>query len=237
MLSATRHVRPQRVRLEHHRRVALLGRQAEDVAALDADRAGVGRDEARDRAQQRGLAAAGAAEQRDELAARDVEADVAQHGRGAVGHRQRLDRQVRGHEACRSVRSAADRIVASMTKLRAAVKPPVGCCVASHARAGRVRPPTCRPAPRRPAPRPAARDASARPPARRGSGTPAADRRRVLARRAPGRGRASVRHRVHAGLRGFVMPAHGIGRRACPLSRASRPASLPTAVNSAPAAM
>ena len=34
-----RHVRPQRIRLEHHRRVALLGRQRRDVAAVDADRA------------------------------------------------------------------------------------------------------------------------------------------------------------------------------------------------------
>jgi hypothetical protein len=44
-------VRPQRVRLEHHRGAALLGRQRRNVAALDADGAGVRHDEAGDRAQ------------------------------------------------------------------------------------------------------------------------------------------------------------------------------------------
>jgi hypothetical protein len=51
-------------------------------------------DEARDRAQQRRLAAAGAAEERDHLAALDVEAHAVEHARRAVGNRQVLDREV-----------------------------------------------------------------------------------------------------------------------------------------------
>ena len=62
---------------------------ARDVAAVDADAPGLRRHEAGDRAQQRGLAAAGAAEQRDELAARDVEGDV---GRARACRRRRRTR-------------------------------------------------------------------------------------------------------------------------------------------------
>ena len=52
------HVRPQRIGLEHHRGRALLRRQVGDVLARDLDAALVGHHEARDRAQERGLAAA-----------------------------------------------------------------------------------------------------------------------------------------------------------------------------------
>ena len=48
-------------------------------AALEADRAGVGRVEAGDQTQQRALAAAAAADDGDELAGGDVEVDPAQH--------------------------------------------------------------------------------------------------------------------------------------------------------------
>ena len=97
MLPATRHVRPQRIRLEHHRRLALFRRQPRDVLAADADRALVGNHEAGDRAQQRGLAAAGAAEQRDHLAALDAEAHAVEHARPAVGNGKVFDRKVRCH--------------------------------------------------------------------------------------------------------------------------------------------
>ena len=53
--------------------------------------------EAGDRAQQRRLAAAGAAEQRDHLAALDVEAHAVEHARAAVRNGQRLDRKIGGH--------------------------------------------------------------------------------------------------------------------------------------------
>ena len=97
MFAATRHVRPQRVRLEHHRGAALLRRQPGDVAALDADRARLGQHEAGDGAQQRRLAAAGAAEERDHLAALDVEAHAVEHARRPIGHGQRFDRKVGSH--------------------------------------------------------------------------------------------------------------------------------------------
>ncbi len=45
----------------------------------DADAAFVGRNEPGDRAQQRGLAATGASEERDHLAARDLEAHAVEH--------------------------------------------------------------------------------------------------------------------------------------------------------------
>src|SRR5664279_6500906 len=62
-----RHVRIKGVVLEDHRHVPGGGRQAGHVAAADADLAGVRRLQARDRAQQGGLAAAGWTEQGEEL--------------------------------------------------------------------------------------------------------------------------------------------------------------------------
>ena len=70
-----RHVRVQRVVLEHHRDVALLRLAHRHVLVADRDRA-LGRVlETRDRAQQRGLAAAGRADEHHELAVADLEAD------------------------------------------------------------------------------------------------------------------------------------------------------------------
>jgi hypothetical protein len=53
--------------------------------AVDPDRAGVAPDEALDDAQQRGLAAAALADQRDELAGAHLEADVPQYRQDACG--------------------------------------------------------------------------------------------------------------------------------------------------------
>src|SRR3954454_19346649 len=67
-----RHVRPHRVALEDHRHLPLLGRQRAggrgEHNSVHLDGAGARLDEARNHPQGRGLAAAGGAEQRDELA-------------------------------------------------------------------------------------------------------------------------------------------------------------------------
>ena len=75
-----RQVREQRVGLEHDAEVARGRRQVRHVAPADLDHAFVLRVEARDRAQQRGLAAARGPEEADELALVDVERDVLQGG-------------------------------------------------------------------------------------------------------------------------------------------------------------
>jgi hypothetical protein len=70
------HVRPERVVLEHHRGRPALRRQRGDRPAVDQDLAPVGLDEPSYHAQRRRLAAAGRAEQADQLALghRQVEA-------------------------------------------------------------------------------------------------------------------------------------------------------------------
>ena len=67
------HVREERVALEHHVHGPLVRRHPEQVSAIDLDATRLGRLEARDGAQQRGLAAARRAEQREELVVGDVE--------------------------------------------------------------------------------------------------------------------------------------------------------------------
>ena len=69
------HVRIERVVLEHHCHVALAGLEAADVAIADMDAAARERLQAGDAAQQRGLAAAGRADDDDELAVGDLEVD------------------------------------------------------------------------------------------------------------------------------------------------------------------
>ncbi len=71
-----RHVREQRVALEHRAHRARFGRAAGEVLAVEQDAARVGKVEARDHPQQRRLAAAGRTEQREEFAGLDREADV-----------------------------------------------------------------------------------------------------------------------------------------------------------------
>ena len=67
------------------------GGSVRDVAAEQADRAARRLLEAGDGAQQRGLAAAGGAEDRDELAGLDREVDAVQHRHGAVADMEVLD--------------------------------------------------------------------------------------------------------------------------------------------------
>ena len=71
-----RHVRIERVGLEHHRDVAILRVDIGDVAIADQQLALARVDQAGDDVEQRGLAAAGGAEQHEEFAAfkRDVDA-------------------------------------------------------------------------------------------------------------------------------------------------------------------
>ena len=67
-----RHVREQRITLEHHPGRALVRARGGDDLRADADFAGGRQDEARDHAQRRGLAAAGWPEQRHQFAMRDA---------------------------------------------------------------------------------------------------------------------------------------------------------------------
>ena len=76
---ADRHVRVERVALEHHRDVAVLRFEIVDHLAVDRDLAAGDFFEAGEHAQQRALAAARGADEHDELAVDDVEADAMQH--------------------------------------------------------------------------------------------------------------------------------------------------------------
>ena len=78
-----RHVAEQRVVLEDEADLALARADVRDVAAVQHDAAVVDRRQARDRPQQRALAAAGRAEQHEQLAFLDLRGDVAD-GRGAA---------------------------------------------------------------------------------------------------------------------------------------------------------
>ena len=75
MFCCERHVRVERVVLEHHGDVALARRGEGHVDAVDEHPAVVGDLEAGDDAQRRRLAGARGAEQREELARRDAEVD------------------------------------------------------------------------------------------------------------------------------------------------------------------
>ena len=70
------HVRPQVVALEHHCGRALLGGQADDGLTIDGDVAARDVEEAADGAQDGGLAAAGGAEEGDDLTFVNIEVDV-----------------------------------------------------------------------------------------------------------------------------------------------------------------
>ena len=80
-----RHVRVQRVVLEHHRDVAVLRRDVGDVAVADEDAARVDLFEAGQHAQRRGLAAAGGADENEEFAVGDLEVELVDSGASAPG--------------------------------------------------------------------------------------------------------------------------------------------------------
>src|SRR6266851_591677 len=79
-----RHVRPERIGLEHHRDVALVRRQPGDVAAANRYRAAYYGDEPANGAQQGGLAAARRSQKRYELAACSPERDMVEHAVCAI---------------------------------------------------------------------------------------------------------------------------------------------------------
>ena len=76
---AHRHVRIERIGLEHHGDAAIRGRQPRDVAPADLDRAAVQLLQPGDGAQQGGLAAARGPDEHDELAVGDLQVDALQH--------------------------------------------------------------------------------------------------------------------------------------------------------------
>ena len=79
------HVREQRVVLEDHADVALVRRQADDLAVAEEDaRRWSGRTKPASTISERRLARARGAEQRQELAARDVEVDIVERREVAV---------------------------------------------------------------------------------------------------------------------------------------------------------
>ena len=80
-----RHVRIERVVLEHHRDVAILGRHVVHHARADADRAARDGLQPGDHAQQSGLAAARRADEDDEGAVGDVDGHPVHHRMGAIG--------------------------------------------------------------------------------------------------------------------------------------------------------
>jgi hypothetical protein len=97
---AHRLVRVERVALEHHRDVPVLGLDAGDHLAADAHRAVGGLVEPGDHAQRGGLPAAGRAEEHEELAIGHVEREVVDGDdvAEALGHGRERDR---GHSRAR----------------------------------------------------------------------------------------------------------------------------------------
>ena len=93
------HMRPQRIGLEHHADVAFLRRQrpagTADDGVAELHDAAVGHLESGHQPQQRGLAAAGRPEQREELAVGDVEAHALDGAGLAEMPRHRLERHAR----------------------------------------------------------------------------------------------------------------------------------------------
>ena len=71
-----RHVREERVGLEHHRDAPLFGRQVVDAAPADLQRTRGDLFQPGDQAQQRRFAAAGRADENDEFAVLDADVDA-----------------------------------------------------------------------------------------------------------------------------------------------------------------
>jgi hypothetical protein len=95
-----RHLRIERIGLEHHADAAVLGLFPGDVLALDEDLAFGDVEQAGNAVEQGRLAAAGRPEQHDELAIGDIEIERLQHGHRAEIQRQVLDRNA-GAVGCR----------------------------------------------------------------------------------------------------------------------------------------
>ena len=101
------HVRPQCIGLEHHRDVALVGRQPGDIASADRYLTACHSDEPANGAQQGGLATARRPQEGNELAAYGAQRDVVEHVVRAVedAYFANLERHSgRGHDAGQAMR-------------------------------------------------------------------------------------------------------------------------------------
>ena len=85
------HARVEGVGLEHHGDAAVLGLLPGDVPLADPDLAGLDLEQAGDGVEQRGLAAAGGAQQDQELAPLDLERQAVEDAHGLEGHRDVAD--------------------------------------------------------------------------------------------------------------------------------------------------
>jgi hypothetical protein len=100
MLRGDRQILKQRVGLEHDAEIALRGRQGGNILPVLFHRAVGLNVQPGNRAQQGGLAAAGGAEETDELALVDVDADIIQRGEIAKALGDVADAQIgHGHGA------------------------------------------------------------------------------------------------------------------------------------------
>ena len=88
-------VREQRIGLEHHVGRPPIGRHAREILAVEQDVAGIRPLETGDHPQQRGLAAPGRSEQREELAGINVERQPIDGGESAEALGQTIDTQQR----------------------------------------------------------------------------------------------------------------------------------------------
>jgi hypothetical protein len=104
-----RHVREKGIALEDHTDPALVGRKVRDVPAANVDRAAVGRVEAGNCVQDRGLAATARSEKRHELARRDIERRVVHGDHGPVGLAQSFDMDLGADAVGRHATSSARR--------------------------------------------------------------------------------------------------------------------------------
>ena len=91
------HVRVERVALEHHRDVAFARRELRHVAGVDRDRALGDVLQPGDHPEQGGLAAAGRADEHEELAALDLEGDVVDGDDASAEHLAHMVEQDSGH--------------------------------------------------------------------------------------------------------------------------------------------
>src|SRR5260370_27225910 len=98
-----RHVREQRIALEHEAGVALPRRQCGDVEVAEVHGAGGWLDEAGDDTQCRGLAAAGRAEQDEEFALGNVERNIIDGPEVAVGLGDATQPQARHRQTTRPI--------------------------------------------------------------------------------------------------------------------------------------
>ena len=121
-------MREQRVGLEHQVERPPVRRDGRDVGAVEQDAARVRRLEAGEHAEQRGLAAAGGPEQREELVLADVERDAVDGGRPAEALGDAVDREQRarrGHGAIvprfRRCESASAVTLTAMTMVASAL--------------------------------------------------------------------------------------------------------------------